>query len=96
MSHNGEINTLRGNMNWMFARQGVVQSELFGDELPKLFPIVEPDCSRLGHVRQRAGVPADDRPHAAGSRHDDDPRGVAEPRDDARGQAGVLRIPLAA
>ena len=48
MSHNGEINTLRGNMNWMQARQGVVESELFGDELSKLFPIVEPDCSDSG------------------------------------------------
>ncbi|HMP06012.1 MAG TPA: glutamate synthase-related protein, partial [Lacipirellulaceae bacterium] len=48
MSHNGEINTLRGNSNWMFARQGVVQSELFGAELAKLFPIVEPDCSDSG------------------------------------------------
>ncbi len=48
MSHNGEINTLRGNINWMFARQGVLQSELFGDELQKLFPIVEPDCSDSG------------------------------------------------
>jgi glutamate synthase (NADPH/NADH) large chain len=48
MSHNGEINTLRGNMNWMRAREGVIQSELFGDELPKLFPIAEPDCSDSG------------------------------------------------
>jgi glutamate synthase (NADPH/NADH) large chain len=48
MSHNGEINTLRGNSNWMFARQGVVKSELFGAELPKLFPMVEPDCSDSG------------------------------------------------
>ncbi|MCI0492425.1 MAG: glutamate synthase subunit alpha, partial [Planctomycetes bacterium] len=48
MSHNGEINTLRGNMNWMQARQGVVVSKLFGDELPKLFPIAEPDCSDSG------------------------------------------------
>ncbi len=48
MSHNGEINTVRGNANWMFARQGVVESELFGDELPKLFPIIEPDCSDSG------------------------------------------------
>ncbi|HEX6960544.1 MAG TPA: glutamate synthase-related protein, partial [Lacipirellula sp.] len=48
MSHNGEINTLRGNSNWMAARQGVVKSELFGDELEKLFPIVEPDCSDSG------------------------------------------------
>jgi len=48
MAHNGEINTLRGNMNWMFARQGTVSSDLFGQELPKLFPIVEPDCSDSG------------------------------------------------
>jgi glutamate synthase (NADPH/NADH) large chain len=48
MSHNGEINTLRGNMNWMQAREGVVESQLFGRELPKLFPVVEPDCSDSG------------------------------------------------
>jgi glutamate synthase (NADPH/NADH) large chain len=48
MSHNGEINTLRGNINWMRARQGVVSSQLFGDELQKLFPVVEPDCSDSG------------------------------------------------
>jgi glutamate synthase (NADPH/NADH) large chain len=48
MSHNGEINTLRGNMNWMQAREGVVRSELFGEQLSKLFPIVEPDCSDSG------------------------------------------------
>ncbi|MBX3432002.1 MAG: glutamate synthase subunit alpha [Pirellulales bacterium] len=48
MSHNGEINTVRGNKNWMKARQGVAASELFGDELPKLFPVAEPDCSDSG------------------------------------------------
>jgi glutamate synthase (NADPH/NADH) large chain len=48
MSHNGEINTLRGNMNAMRARQGVVESELFGNSLASLFPIVEPDCSDSG------------------------------------------------
>jgi glutamate synthase (NADPH) large chain len=48
MSHNGEINTLRGNENWMSARQGVVRSALFGKSLEKLFPIVEPDCSDSG------------------------------------------------
>ena len=48
MSHNGEINTLLGNTNWMNARQGVVESDLFGDDLSKLFPIVEPDCSDSG------------------------------------------------
>jgi glutamate synthase (NADPH/NADH) large chain len=48
MSHNGEINTLRGNMNWMQARQGVVASALFGGELFKVFPVAEPDCSDSG------------------------------------------------
>ncbi|KAI1844141.1 hypothetical protein JX266_009625 [Neoarthrinium moseri] len=40
-AHNGEINTLRGNKNWMRAREGVMQSDIFGDELEQLYPIVE-------------------------------------------------------
>ena len=48
MSHNGEINTVLGNKNWMNARQGVVDTPLFGDNLKKLFPIVEKDCSDSG------------------------------------------------
>ena len=48
MSHNGEINTILGNTNWMNARQGVAESELFGEDLQKLFPVVEPDCSDSG------------------------------------------------
>src|SRR5450759_294301 len=38
--HNGEINTLRGNMNWMHARQSVLASSLFGDDIKKLLPII--------------------------------------------------------
>jgi glutamate synthase (NADPH) large chain len=38
--HNGEINTLKGNVNWMRARQGRLNSELFGQDLTKLYPIV--------------------------------------------------------
>ena len=41
LAHNGEINTLRGNKNWMRAREGVLKSDFFGEELEKLFPIVE-------------------------------------------------------
>lgn len=41
LAHNGEINTLRGNKNWQRAREGVLKSDLFGDDLEKLFPIVE-------------------------------------------------------
>jgi glutamate synthase (ferredoxin) len=43
--HNGEINTLRGNENWMYARQGMLASELFGDDLKKVFPIIQEDGS---------------------------------------------------
>ena len=39
IAHNGEINTLRGNLNWMAARQASVSSELFGDDISKLWPI---------------------------------------------------------
>lgn len=49
MAHNGEINTLRGNANWMFARQGVMESDLWGEDLRKLCPIIEPECSDSGN-----------------------------------------------
>ncbi len=48
MCHNGEINTLLGNVNAMNAREGVLSSPLFGDDLSKLFPVVEPGCSDSG------------------------------------------------
>ncbi len=39
VAHNGEINTLRGNVNWMAARQASVESKLFGNNISKLWPI---------------------------------------------------------
>src|SRR5262245_42025971 len=45
IAHNGEINTLRGNVNWMHARQSVLASPLFGDDMNKLFPIIQPHGS---------------------------------------------------
>ncbi len=45
MIHNGEINTLRGNVNWMQARQAMFESALFGEDLPKVLPIINPDGS---------------------------------------------------
>ena len=50
MSHNGEINTLRGNKNQMAAREGMAQSPLFGAGINKLFPIAEDDCSDSGSL----------------------------------------------
>ncbi len=40
LAHNGEINTLRGNRNWMRARSATLASDVYGDDLKKLFPIV--------------------------------------------------------
>jgi glutamate synthase (NADPH/NADH) large chain len=40
IAHNGEINTLRGNINWMRAREGLLQSDIFGDDLKNLLPVV--------------------------------------------------------
>ncbi|MFZ5986505.1 MAG: glutamate synthase large subunit [Bacillota bacterium] len=43
--HNGEINTLRGNINWMNARQSLLDSKDFGDDIKKILPIINPDGS---------------------------------------------------
>ncbi|MDP4179646.1 MAG: glutamate synthase large subunit [Bacillota bacterium] len=43
--HNGEINTLRGNVNWMYARQSVLKTDKFGNDITKIFPIANQDGS---------------------------------------------------
>ncbi|AMP08279.1 GXGXG motif family protein [Collimonas arenae] len=40
LAHNGEINTVKGNFNWMRAREGVMKSHVLGDDLKKLFPLI--------------------------------------------------------
>jgi glutamate synthase (NADPH) large chain len=45
IAHNGEINTIKGNRQWMHARESLLESDLFGDELEKLYPIIEPGKS---------------------------------------------------
>jgi len=45
VAHNGEINTVRGNINWMNARRHSMQSELLGDDLAKLWPVIKEDQS---------------------------------------------------
>ena len=46
IAHNGEINTLRGNINWMHARQAMFESEeLFGDDIKKIVPVINTDGS---------------------------------------------------
>ncbi len=45
IAHNGEINTLRGNINWMHARQAMFESELFGPNLQRILPIINSNGS---------------------------------------------------
>ncbi|MCC6457053.1 MAG: glutamate synthase large subunit [Caldilineaceae bacterium] len=45
LMHNGEINTLRGNVNWMTARESILSSPLWGDDLHKVFPIIDQNGS---------------------------------------------------
>jgi glutamate synthase domain-containing protein 2/glutamate synthase domain-containing protein 1/glutamate synthase domain-containing protein 3 len=45
LAHNGEINTLRGNFNWMKAREALFDSDLFGEDTPKILPVVNPNGS---------------------------------------------------
>jgi glutamate synthase domain-containing protein 1 len=67
--HNGEINTVKGNVNWMHARQSVLGSPHFGDNLKKMFPIIQPG----GSVRDEMAIEVADRHHLAmvftGRRH---------------------------
>ncbi|HVU34336.1 MAG TPA: glutamate synthase large subunit [Opitutaceae bacterium] len=45
LAHNGEINTLRGNINWMHAREALFQSDVFGEDIQKILPIINPNGS---------------------------------------------------
>ncbi|GFR32444.1 glutamate synthase 1, chloroplastic [Trichonephila clavata] len=50
LAHNGEINTLHGNVNLMRAREGVMKSSIYGKDLKKLFPVVEQNMSDSGSL----------------------------------------------
>ena len=45
LCHNGEINTVRGNENWLYARQMQLASEVFAEDVEKIFPIIRADGS---------------------------------------------------
>jgi glutamate synthase domain-containing protein 2/glutamate synthase domain-containing protein 1/glutamate synthase domain-containing protein 3 len=67
VAHNGEINTLRGNVNWMRARESQLASELFGDDLPKVLPVIRPggsDTAVLDNVLELLVLAGRSIPHA--------------------------------
>ncbi len=88
MAHNGEINTLRGNMNWMFARQGSDEKPPPRGRSREAVPHHRAALFRFGKFRQCARAVAPRRPQPAGSRDDDDSGGLATASDDVRGQTG--------
>ena len=66
LAHNGEINTLRGNRNWMRARSGSLKSAMLGDELQKLFPILTEsgsDSATLDNAMEFMVASGRDLPH---------------------------------
>jgi glutamate synthase (NADPH/NADH) large chain len=67
LAHNGEINTIKGNRLWMQAREGLLESDLFGDDLKKLFPIIEggkSDSASLDNVLEFLFLTGRSLPHA--------------------------------
>jgi glutamate synthase (NADPH/NADH) large chain len=67
LSHNGEINTISGNRMWMNARESLMKTELFGEDLKKLFPIIEPgksDSASLDNALEFLVLTGKSLPHA--------------------------------
>jgi glutamate synthase domain-containing protein 2/glutamate synthase domain-containing protein 1/glutamate synthase domain-containing protein 3 len=66
--HNGEINTVMGNVNWMRARESELRSELFGEDLQKILPVVSPgnsDSATFDNVLELLLLGGRSLPHAA-------------------------------
>jgi glutamate synthase (NADPH/NADH) large chain len=67
IAHNGEINTVRGNRLWMQAREGLMKSDVFGEDLKKLLPIIEPgksDSASFDNVLEFLNMTGRTIPHA--------------------------------
>ena len=87
IAHNGEINTVKGNRNWMRAREALLEPATCSPGLERAFPICTPGASDTAALRRGARAAAPRRPLAAARGADDDPGGVGEPRVDARGRS---------
>ncbi|NPA37692.1 MAG: glutamate synthase large subunit [Chlorobi bacterium] len=67
LAHNGEINTIKGNRLWMEAREGLLQSDVFGEDLKKIFPVIEQgksDSASLDNVLEFLVLTGRSIPHA--------------------------------
>ena len=92
VAHNGEINTLRGNINWMRAREALCHSALLGDDLQKIVPIVVEggsDSAVFDNVLEFLVMTGRPLPHAMLMMI---PEAWQRPRVDERGDEGLLRV----
>jgi len=67
VSHNGEINTLRGNINWMHARERLFESDLLGPDLPKILPVIDTtgsDSAMFDNALEMLSLTGRSMPHA--------------------------------
>ena len=76
VAHNGEINTIRGNVSWMNARQSVLESPLHAEKIGHLFPVITPGGSDSVVARQCSGVPLSVGPFPAPRHGDADSRSM--------------------
>ena len=90
--HNGEINTVRGNYNWMAARQANMQSDILGEDLSKLWPISyegQSDTACFDNALEFLTMGG----YCAAPCHDDaDPGSLGRQPADGRGPPRLLRI----
>ena len=88
IAHNGEINTLRGNVNWIRARESQLASELFGDDLAKVLPVIRPggsDTATLDNVLELLVLAGRSLPHALMMMVPEAYEGRADVSDELRG-----------
>ena len=93
VAHNGEINTVKGNFNWMRAREGVMKSPVLGDDLKKLYPISFEGQSDTATFDNALELLDDERLLARPRGDDDDPRGLGAALGDGRAPPRLLRVP---
>ena len=92
IAHNGEINTLRGNVNWMAARQASVSSDAVRRRHQQAVADLLRGPVRHRLLRQRARIPGAGRLSARARHDDDDPRGLGGQSAHGRGAARLLRV----
>ena len=92
LAHNGEINTVRGNVNWMYARRRSMESDLIGPDLNKMWPIIPHGQSDTACIDNALELLVAGGYSLAHGDDDADPGGLGARPADGPGTQGLLRI----